>query len=162
MRQWVFTVRINEGRKFPKEISGVLLSATFAGETKFTSVVKGSTRTKFESTLQLAWEVDSEELRHVGNSGTTACKLTASDVSNGNSLGWVVLDLRTAKLNGARKDAWQGSCCDAVVFVKHMSSKAPATALITQPPHPGRLVGNAQGSGWSSRERGPKQGRTPS
>ena len=32
----------------------------------------------------------------------------AADVSNGNSLGWVVLDLRTAKLNGARRDDTEG------------------------------------------------------
>lgn len=109
MRQYVFEVRIFQGRRFPRELSALLLSATFAGETKFKSVVKGTTRTAWNSPLQLSWQLDTEQLRAVNNSGNCNCKLTCSDVSNGNSLGWVVMDLRTAKLNGAKRDAGEGA-----------------------------------------------------
>eukprot|EP00873_Tetraselmis_striata_P037318 jgi/Tetstr1/457582/TSEL_044150.t1 len=110
MREYVAALRVFEGRKFPREAPSVLLSATFAGETQFRSVVKGTTRSSWEAEppVELRWELDSEGLRGVTNSGNTICKLTVSDVGTGAVLGWLALDLRTAKLNGAKKEASEG------------------------------------------------------
>uniref|UniRef100_A0A061QYS2 Centrosomal protein CEP120 n=1 Tax=Tetraselmis sp. GSL018 TaxID=582737 RepID=A0A061QYS2_9CHLO len=104
MREYTFLVRILGGQHFPREVNNILLCLTFGGESQFKTISKGVSKTTWSSALELTWVISAEKLRNITNSGTTSCKLTCSDVGSGAPLGWVVLDLRTAKLNANRKD----------------------------------------------------------
>ena len=98
----VFSVVIHEGRNFGPDIQALVCAATFNGETKATPFSVASERHRWACALQ--WAVGGRAaLRRMQSAGGggASCKV-AVQRKDGSRVGWVVLDLRSAKINGQR------------------------------------------------------------
>lgn len=91
----ILKVDILDGRGFGQDVQALVCSATFAGETKTSTYSVAGDCHVWNSTL--LWGLDKDQLRKLQSSGVSNCKLTVLR-KDGVRLGWVVLDLRTAKL----------------------------------------------------------------
>lgn len=99
-------VDIVEGRNFGSSSDGFYCSALFASEAKETALSSGPTENPVWKTV-LQWGVDNKHLRELNSTGNSTCKLTFA-ASDGRKIGWVVLDLRTARLNHSKKSKKSG------------------------------------------------------
>lgn len=87
------------GKGFGPEIQALICSGTFAGETKTTAYSVNTDTHTWGSGSTLMWEIDDrDQLRRLQASGASSCKLSVLR-KDGTRLGWVVLDLRTAKMH---------------------------------------------------------------
>jgi hypothetical protein len=95
---FIFKLEVHEGRNFGSTPQAIVCSATFAGETKYTTYSVGGDLHAWNSTLQ--WVVTKQQLRKLSSLGSNSCKVQClrKDGSNLDKLGWVVLDTRSAKL----------------------------------------------------------------
>jgi hypothetical protein len=101
MGWYLLTVEIIEGRNFAFDSSPVTAIAVFANDTKSSLASRGSPGAPlWDSVLQ--WRVSSKKLRELSSLGTSHCKVSFGDLE-GRRLGWIVLDMRTAKLNHTSK-----------------------------------------------------------
>lgn len=98
---YIFKLDVLEARGLGPELQALCASANFAEEGKATAYEVASDAFTFGTTLQ--WVVTKPKLRKMANSGTNTCKVTLLR-KDGTKLGFVVLDLRTAKLQHEYKD----------------------------------------------------------
>ncbi|XP_057309454.1 centrosomal protein of 120 kDa-like [Hydractinia symbiolongicarpus] len=99
---------ISEGRRFPKRPHHqLIIEANFNGEVLTTDVVKHIDKPHFNT--ELAWEMNKKSL-HQHRLQRTPIKVQVYAVemtsTKKESLGYFILDLRTAQQNGAKKASW--------------------------------------------------------
>lgn len=104
----IFRVTVHEGRGLGapgpsgpgNELQALAVTASLAGEVKATPFSVGADAHRWGAALE--WGLDARALRRQSISGggaaPTHCKLSV-ERRDGRRLGWVVLDLRTAKMN---------------------------------------------------------------
>ena len=97
----IFRIEVQEGRGYGTGVQALVCSATFAGETKPTQFSVGRDTHLWATTLQ--WGITKPQLRKASSVGQNTCKVVVS-TKDGNKLGWLVLDLRKAKLNSLYSD----------------------------------------------------------
>lgn len=103
--QYIFRVQVLEGRGFGEDPQTLLCTAQFAGESKTTQYSVNTDTHIWNSTLN--WSVSREELRKAQASGSTHCKVSVLR-KDGTRLGWVVVSLRSAKLQSQYRSHPQG------------------------------------------------------
>lgn len=103
MDRQLFKVHVHEGRGFGSAPQALICSATFAGEAKTTSYSVASDCHTWNSAL--AWALDKDAARKA-----TSCKLNILR-KDGLRLGWVLIDLRAAKLQHQYNKDSAGTCC---------------------------------------------------
>eukprot|EP00878_Enallax_costatus_P042222 GHUV01049389.1.p1 GENE.GHUV01049389.1~~GHUV01049389.1.p1 ORF type:complete len:116 (-),score=25.81 GHUV01049389.1:187-534(-) len=101
----IFRVQVLEGRGFGEDPQTLLCTAQFACETKSTQYSVNTDTHIWNSTL--SWSLSREELRKAHASGSTHCKVSVLR-KDGTRLGWVVVSLRSAKLQSQYKSDPQG------------------------------------------------------
>ena len=92
---------MHEGRYFPgPEVHAVRVAATFAGDTKYTQY--SISREQHAWGTELKWLINKAQLRRLSSVGQNSCKLVVwakKGDTDQEKLGWLILDLRSAKLN---------------------------------------------------------------
>lgn len=92
----IFKVLVQEGKGFSGEIQALCCSATFGDTTLLTPFSVGKERHVFN--CPLTWATSKQQVRRLSAAGQNVCKVVVQK-KDGSKLGWVVLDLRKAKLN---------------------------------------------------------------
>lgn len=95
----LFKVQVLDGRGFGHETQVLVCCAAFAGVTKTTQYSVAAQDHIWNSTL--TWSISKEELRSA-TSNTNHCKISVLR-RDGTCLGWLVISLRSAKLQGQYK-----------------------------------------------------------
>ena len=103
MGRQVFRVDVLDGRGFGSDPQALLCSASLAGDTKSTPYAVNHADSHVWNSI-LAWGMDADAARKA-----TSCKLSIVR-RDGIRLGWVVLDLRAAKLPHQSKTDPDGTC----------------------------------------------------
>jgi len=97
----VLRVHVHEGRGFSSDPQALVCSAAYGGITKTTPYSISGDVHSWNTTL--AWDVDKEQARKA-----TTCKLSVLR-KDGLRLGWVMVDLRAARLQHHHKRNPQGA-----------------------------------------------------
>lgn len=160
------TVQLGSGRNFPSHGEGLACVATFGGQTQQSAPAVGSgAHPAWHAAF--VWELEPRELRSLEASGAL-CKLDFVR-ADGRKVGWLVLDLRAAKLNARRAGyagSWfavsgpfRGSGATPEVHVLHVLAENPAASM-DEPAGSSRTdsASNVQGSMWSGRAAGSGSG----
>jgi hypothetical protein len=111
----IFKVQILGGKGFGQDTQALVCCASFAGAVKTTQYSVAAQEHLWNSTL--TWSVGREELRSA-TSNTNHCKISVL-TKDGTCLGWVVISLRSAKLQGQYNADPQGE-----------ASHGPVTAVL--------------------------------
>lgn len=107
--KYIFRVQVLEGKGFGEDPQTLLCSAQFAGEVKTTQYSVNTDAHIWNSTL--TWGIGREELRKAQASGSSHCKITVLR-KDGTRLGWVVVSLRSAKLQSLYRSDPQGEAAE--------------------------------------------------
>jgi hypothetical protein len=102
----ILRVQVLDGRGFGAEPQALLCCASFAGAAKTTPFSVAGDAHLWNSTL--SWSVSRQDLRSA-TSNTNHCKISVLR-RDGTSLGWVVISLRSAKLQQQYNSDPQGAC----------------------------------------------------
>jgi len=105
---YILRVQILEGKGFGDDVQALLCSAGFAGEAKQTQYSVNSNADTWNSTL--TWSIRKDELRKAQATGSSHCKISVLG-KDGTQLGWVVISLRSAKLQSQYKSDSKGMMC---------------------------------------------------
>lgn len=92
----IFRVVIQEGKGFGFQVQALFCSVTFGKETLTTPYSIATDKHSFNSSLK--WSTNKQQLRKLSAAGQGVCKVTVQR-KDGSKFGWLVLDLRQAKLN---------------------------------------------------------------
>lgn len=103
----IFRVVVQEGKGFGNELQALFCSATFGDITRNTPFSVGKDKHTWNTLLQ--WSTSKQQVRRLSSAGQNTCKVTVTR-KDGNKLGWVVLDLRKAKLNNQYSKEEGGRC----------------------------------------------------
>lgn len=123
----IFKAQILDGKGFGSEPQALVCCASFAGAAKTTPYSVAANTHIWNSTL--AWSVSREELRSA-TSNTNHCKISVLR-KDGTSLGWVVISLRSAKLQGQYKSDPQGEEATSACLLRTSCSHVPPTRHTT-------------------------------
>lgn len=99
-------VQVLDGKGFGQETQTLVCCASFAGAAKTTQASVAAQEHLWNS--MLTWSVSREELRSA-TSNNNHCKISVLR-KDGTCLGWTVISLRSAKLQGQYKSDPQGQC----------------------------------------------------
>ncbi len=113
----VFRVQVHEGMGFGAELQALTCLVTLGDSTRHTAFSIGRDKHSFVDT-PLQWSTSKQQWRKLSSAGQFFCKVVVARKANGAAplqgspdkdkdlqrLGWVVLDLRQAKLNAQHKD----------------------------------------------------------
>lgn len=100
----ILKVQVLDGKGFGQETQALVCCASFAGAAKTTQYSVAAEEHIWNSTLN--WSISKEELRSA-TSNTNHCKISVLR-RDGTSLGWVVISLRSAKLQGQYRSDPEG------------------------------------------------------
>lgn len=92
----ILKVVVQEGKGFGINLQALVCAVTFGGETKQTTYSVAKDHHVWNITLQ--WSCTKQQLRRLSSLGQTTCKLVCMKKDE-SKVGWLVLDLRKAKLN---------------------------------------------------------------
>lgn len=105
-RNYILSLHLQDGKAFGPDAQAVLCSATFAGDTRVTPYSVGRDTHVWNVTLQ--WRLALDHYRRLTSLGQKDCKVVLS-TKDGEKLGWLLVDLRAAKLaHQYKKD--EGAC----------------------------------------------------
>lgn len=97
---FVFKLDVLEAKGLGPDLNAVLTTATFANQPQNTAYSVAGDHHIWNTTLQ--WNVDKQQLRRLASVGANTCKVQLA-TKDGTKLGWVVIDLRSAKLQHSYK-----------------------------------------------------------
>ena len=135
----ILKVQVLDGRGFGQDSQALVCCAAFAGQAKTTQYSKAADEHVWNSTL--TWSVSKEELRSA-TSNTNHCKISVLR-RDGTCLGWVVISLRSAKLQGQYKSNPEGlTRCQAPTACCY-SPQEHLTGPLTPPQPPRKTCASA-------------------
>ncbi|CAD7696408.1 unnamed protein product [Ostreobium quekettii] len=102
----VLTLLVSRGRRFPPSLGPLRVTANFARDARATELCARppGAGDAVRWNAEMVWRVEAGRLRRaVTSRGLATCKVVAEG-AGGERLGWVVIDLRAAKMNALRTD----------------------------------------------------------